>query len=98
MGEFRILTPNGDERLEWDPADTKSVKAAKDRFDALKKDGYEFYEVTETKGKRVERFSKGLGKLIAAPAGRTEADKARGTRQRGMGGGPRSSSVALPEW
>ena len=88
MCEMRILNEHGDEKVEWDPADQKSVNAAQERFNRLKKDGYEFYEVTETRGKPVRRWDRKLGKLIAAPGARSKADREVGTRPRAMAGGP----------
>jgi hypothetical protein len=98
MGELRILNQRGDETIAWDPGNAKEVRAAKERFDALKKDGFEFYTVEETKGKRVERFSKTLGKVIAAPGGKKEADRASGTRGRAMGGGPTAQVLPTSGW
>lgn len=95
MGEMRVLTEKGDERIEWDPADAAQVEKARAEFARLKKDGYRFYEVAETPGKPVERFSKGLGRLIAAPGARSAADKAAGARPRAMAGGPVSRTAAL---
>lgn len=88
MGEIRILTALGDEPLTWDPDDKASVRAAYKRWEKLKKDGYEFFAVEETKGRKLTRFDKKLGRVIAAPGGRTKADKASGTRTRAMAGGP----------
>jgi hypothetical protein len=88
MGEMRILTAEGDETLEWDPDDKESVKKASDRFLRLRKEGYEFFTVEQTKGKPVKRFDKRLGRVIAAPGGKTQADRETGTRSRAMAGGP----------
>lgn len=91
MGVIRILNEHGDETLEWDPADDSAVKEAHKKFKALKKDGYEFYEVKHAKGKRIDKFNKKLGKVIAAPGARSTADKATGARPRASSGGPNSS-------
>lgn len=88
MGEMRILTAEGDETLEWDPADKASTAKAAAKFLKLRKDGYEFFTVEETKGRPVKRFDKKLGKIIAAPGGKTAADREKGTRPRAMAGGP----------
>ena len=48
----------------------------------------EFYEAVEARGKRVTRFDAKAGRLIAAPGGRTAADKKAGTREKAMAGGP----------
>lgn len=92
---MRILTQHGDEPLEWDPADKASVAAARKKFDELKKDGYRFYEVQESRGKAVEKFDAKLGKIIAAPGAATAVDKATGSRPAAMRGGPNTRTVAL---
>lgn len=88
MGEMRILNQHGDERLDWNPDDAKDVARAKGEFERLKGEGYHFYEVVDTKGRKVTKFSAKAGKLIAAPGGRKEADKSSGERSRAMAGGP----------
>ena len=88
MGLILVLNESGDERIEWDPDDAAQVRAANKEFKRLKKDGYLFYEVQETKGRKVDRFDKKLGKLVAAPGGQTTKDKTTGTRSRAMSGGP----------
>lgn len=93
MGEMRWLSEEGDERLEWDPADKASVKAAKDKFEKLQQDGYLFYEVAEARGKPVSAFSAKAGKLLAAPGARSAADKKAGARPRAMAGGPNESGA-----
>lgn len=93
MGEIRVLNRQGDVKVEWDPADADSVTKAKKEFEQLKKDGYEFFEVSEAKGKRVERFSKKHGKLIAAPGVKTATDKKTGSRPRAQAGGPNTQVV-----
>lgn len=93
MGTMRVLTQAGDVGVEWDPADKESVKQAKDEFARLKKEGYEFFEVAETKGKRVTRFNKNLGKVIASPGVQSAQDKTTGARPAAMGGGPNDVSA-----
>lgn len=88
MGIIRVLNSHGDETIEWDPDDKDSVKAAYKSYEKLKKDGFEFFTVEETKGRKISRFDKKLGKVIAAPGGRTKTDREKGTRQRAMAGGP----------
>lgn len=95
MGEMRVLNQKGDVKVEWDADDAESVKKAKAEFTQLKKDGYRFYEVAETRGKQVDRFDKKLGKLIAAPGARSEADKRTGARPRAMAGGPNARTAVL---
>lgn len=89
MGEMRVMDQSGDEKIEWDPADKESTDKAKSKFDDLKKKGYDFYEVADAKGKAVKKFSKKLGKLIAAPGvAKTASQKTGG---RAMAGGPNDS-------
>lgn len=95
MGEMTVLNQKGDIKVEWDPADADSVKRAKDEFARLKKDGYLFYEVADTRGKPIDRFSKGLGKILAAPGARSAADKRTGARPRAMAGGPLARTARL---
>lgn len=71
MGQINVLNEKGDQTIEWQPDNTESVAKAQGAFDALKKEGYEFYESetkeVETKGKVVKAFKKTLGKVIAVP-------------------------------
>lgn len=93
MGEMRVLNQSGDITVIWDEDDQESVDKAKAEYDRLKKDGYEFYEVAEAKGKRVKRWSKKHGKLIAAPGAQSATDKAKGKRGKAMSGGPNAQLV-----
>lgn len=91
MGELVILNQLGDEPITWDPDDKASVAAAYKQFQKLKKDGYQFYEVKESRGAPVRRFNKKAGRLIAAPGARSTADKEKGRRPAAMAGGPVAS-------
>jgi len=93
MGEMHVLSEKGDITVEWDADDPDSVKKAQAEFKKLKADGFEFFEVEEKKGKRVTRFNKKLGKIIASPGVKTEADKKTGKRSKALGGGPNSRLV-----
>lgn len=95
MGEMRWLSQEGDERLEWDPADKKSVAEAKKKFAALKEDGYLFYEVAETRGKAIEKFDPKVGKILAAPGAANAAERESGARPAAMRGGPNAISRPL---
>ncbi len=95
MGEMRVLSQQGDERLEWDPADKASTAAAKAEFARRQEEGYLFYEVEEARGKPVTKFNPKAGKLIAAPGARSDADKKAGARPRAMAGGPVASVSAF---
>lgn len=94
MGELKVLTTEGDETLAWDPENAEEVETAKQEWDRLKGEGYEFFVVEETKGKKIAKFDKKLGRVIAAPGGRTAKDKAAGTRGRAMAGGPKALTSA----
>lgn len=95
MGVMKVLTQSGDERIEWDPSDKKSVEKAKEKFKSLKDEGYDFFEVSESKGKQVKRFSKSLGKVIAAPgAAKSQAQKTAG---KALGGGPNTERGRVRE-
>jgi hypothetical protein len=93
MGRMHVLCPAGDIVVEWDPDDSESVEQAKSEWKRLKRDGYEFYEVAQAKGKRVKQFSKKRGKVIAAPGVKTESDKKAGTRRKAFGGGPNARLI-----
>lgn len=100
MGVMKVMGTAGDTEIAWDPEDKASVEKAKEEFDRLKKEGYEFFEVAQTKGKQVKRFSKKAGKLIAAPrAAKSQAEKQGG---KALAGGPldeptRRGLGALPQ-
>lgn len=95
MGELRVLNKSGDIKVEWDPKDAASVANAKVEWDRLKADGYEFFEVTEAKGKKIDRFKKSAGRVIAAPGIKKPAERTSGVRQRAMAGGPNSRLVGF---
>lgn len=94
MGTLYTLNDQGDIAINWTPDDEESTKRAHDEFTRLKADGYELYAPGEEgqRGKRLQRFSKKLGVIIAAPGVKTEADKTQGTRRKAMGGGPVAES------
>lgn len=86
MNEMRVMNQSGDEKIEWDPDDPKSTAKAEKAFEKLKKKGYDFFEVAETKGKQVKKFSKDIGKLIAAPGRAKSSAQRKGGKA--MAGGP----------
>lgn len=88
MGRMRVMSKAGDISVTWDPEDEESVKKAKAEYDRLKKDGYEFFEAEKKKGKRVKRWSKGLGEIIAAPGVASKAARKSGQAGSRMSGGP----------
>lgn len=82
MGEIAVLNQKGDEKIEWDPSDEEATKKANEKFDKLKAEGYEFFEVEDSKGKKIKKFKAGLGKVIASPAAKKDKGK------KAMSGGP----------
>ena len=72
------------------PRGSESVKKAKAKYDQLKKDGFEFFEVEKVKGsKRVKRWSKNLGEIVASPGVASKSERKAGqTRGGQMSGGP----------
>lgn len=80
MGQLRVMRPSkGDEHLEWDPKDAKSVKAAKERFDALvnpkttgknahKFNAYKVERVPQRTGEAITEFDKDAGEILLVPA------------------------------
>lgn len=95
MGIIRVLTSKGDEKIEWDPADKKATDAARAEFKRLKGEGYNFYEVSEARGKPVTRFDAKAGKLLAAPGAKSTRDRETRSRPAAMAGGPLEKSVRL---
>jgi hypothetical protein len=91
MGIMQIMNQSGDITVEWDPKDEESTKKAEAEFKKLSDDGYEFFEVVDTKGKRVKKFSAKAGKLIAAPGVQNAKDRKNKERQGAMGGGPNAA-------
>lgn len=94
MGELRVLNEEGDVTVAWDPKDPESVKTAEAEFERLRQDGYEFYEVVDTKGKAVKKFRPELGRLIAAPGAKKPEERGTSKRQKAMAGGPVASSAS----
>lgn len=102
MGTMSVMGKEGDIIVEWDPDDKESVDRAKAEWARLKKDGYEFFKPVESRGVRLKRFDKKLGRVIAGPGVQHKSDKAvapgRRTQTRGkaMAGGPVSRPVSVP--
>jgi hypothetical protein len=93
VGKLHILGPEGDVTIDWDPEDAASVKKAKDEWKSLKDSGFEFFDPTSKKPKRIKRFSKSLGRVIAAPGVKSKEDKKKGTRGKAMSGGPNNQRM-----
>lgn len=96
MGEMHVLCSTGDIVVEWDAGNPEAVAKAQEEWARLKADGYEFFESVESKGKRITRFSKSLGRVIAAPGIKKSEDKKTGKREKSMAGGPNASIVTRP--
>lgn len=95
MGQIRVLNQKGDIKIEWDPADPASTAKAKEEWERLRRDGYRFYTVAESRGTQVQRFTKSLGSVLAAPGARSEPEKKKGARPKAMAGGPNNYAAAL---
>lgn len=63
MGQMRIGTGPG-ESVEWDPRDKDSVAAAYRVWARLRREGYEFFSST---GRKLTRFNKRHGLILAVP-------------------------------
>lgn len=70
MGEMRILSPSGDNRIQWDPKNTDESEVAEMSFDKLKSKGYQAFEVQKDgkKGKLIKKFKSTLGMIVMVPA------------------------------
>lgn len=88
MGVMHVMGPEGDIVVEWDADDQASVDKAKAEWARLKKDGFEFFQPVEAKGKLLTRFDKKLGRVIAAPGVKKPVERVTGKRSRAMAGGP----------
>ncbi|NJN06084.1 MAG: hypothetical protein HC814_06580 [Rhodobacteraceae bacterium] len=58
MGEISVMNQTGDEKLTWDPKNDFETQRAKDRFNALLKQGYKAYRVNHAgeKGEVITDF------------------------------------------
>lgn len=96
MGELRVLNRSGDVTIEWRPDDKESVEQAKEEWKGLKEAGYEFFEMAEGgKGKRLTRFSKKHGKVLAAPGVRKPEERKTGKRPKANAGGPNDRMLPI---
>lgn len=71
MGEMRILKPQGDLKVMWDAKKENEVKAARDQFERLTRDGkYKAYSVKKEgeKDQQINKFDPDAEKIILAPA------------------------------
>ena len=88
MGVVIVLCKQGDRIVEWDANDREAVDKAKAEWADLKGQGYEFYESVESKGKRLTKFNKSLGRVIAAPGVKKPAERGTPARPAAMAGQP----------
>lgn len=93
MGTITVLCEQGDISIVWNQEDPESTKNANEEFKKLKSDGYELYAPGEggERGKRLERFDKKLGAIIAAPGVKKPEERGTTKRPKAMAGGPVSS-------
>lgn len=70
MGEMRILTKSGDDKVSWDPNDDKSTDFAEKQFNEYIKKGYKAYRLDE-EGKKagwpIKEFPPHAAKLLFIP-------------------------------
>lgn len=67
MGELRILGPNGDTELTWDPDVDDEVEEVRRRFDEIIRKGYLVFELDDLthEGRQVSRFNPRTHRLRA---------------------------------
>ena len=67
MGVLRILGPNGDTAVTWDPADTTEVEEVRRRFDEIVRQGYLVFELDRrtNEGTQVRTFDPDAAELRA---------------------------------
>lgn len=94
MGSIQVMNETGDETaIDWDPADDGQVAEAEKKWKELEDQGYEMFEAAETKGKRITKFKRELGRVLASPGVQSAGDKAAGRRGRASRGGPNNRSA-----
>jgi len=64
--EIAVLSPAGHVRVEWDPSDNKSVKAARAEFARLKKAGFAFFTSADPSAPKVVLSKLGNARLSHA--------------------------------
>ncbi len=67
MGVLRILGPNGDTSLTWDPDSDEEVRDVRRRFDEIVRAGYLVFELDEDtkEGRHVRTFDPAVRELRA---------------------------------
>lgn len=94
MGVMQVACNAGDIVVTWDPDDAESTQRARDEWNRLKADGYEFYEPGEGarqgKGRRLTRWNAAVGRVLAMPGVKRAAERKDPAmpRSRAMAGGP----------
>jgi hypothetical protein len=67
VGVLRILGPDGDTRVTWDPAAPEDVAEMRRRFDEIIREGYLVFELEpgSKEGRQVKTFDPEVGELRA---------------------------------
>lgn len=69
MGLIHKLDRTGDTKTEWNPADPEEVRAAREVFDTLRKQGYAAARMEgETAGEIIREFDPSAGVVVMMPA------------------------------
>ena len=66
---LHVLDDSGDTRIEWDPSDPVSVKAAEAAFKAAKKKGHLIYKTRAdgSQGELLRNFDPQAERIVATP-------------------------------
>ena len=67
VGELRIMGPQGDSTVTWDPDVAEEVDEVRQRFDQVIREGYLVFELDEetSEGRQVRTFDRTLSRLRA---------------------------------
>jgi hypothetical protein len=85
MYEMKILGQQGDVKVEWDPADSRSVEQAARMFEDLLEQGYNAYSTSGRRRTRVTKFNPKAGSLLMAPGAQPQGS---GAKPAALAGGP----------
>ena len=68
-GILKVLGDKGDERMAWDPDDTKQVTRARTRFSELVAKRFKMFLMDDDgkKGKPIDDFDPSAGAILAIP-------------------------------
>lgn len=69
MPEMRILTEEGDLKIQWDKGNEKEIAVAREMFKKYKKDGWFAYRVGDSgrRGQKIDEFEEDAGKIVLIP-------------------------------